>query len=66
MTKARSNEWAIIGLNEDESHVVINEIEYTMQKNSAAIVHAIMCLVDAMDEVGEKIQDIEISMKRKK
>ena len=59
------HKWTIIGLNETEAHVEINGLEYRMEKSSVALIHAIMCLVDTMEEIGEKIHDLHIAIERR-
>ena len=62
--KEEHHKWTVLGLNETEAHVEINGLEYRMEKNSAALIQAIMCLVDTMEEIGEKIYDLQIAIER--
>ena len=57
--------WSVIGLNEFDSHVEIESLEYTMPKKDAALIQAIMCLVDSVKDVAEELGSLthEISMK---
>lgn len=66
MSKREKHDWAIIGLNETESHVFINGLEYRMPKNEAALIQSIMCVVDTMEQVKESIEDLEQSIRGEK
>ena len=61
-----SHKWTILGMNDEECYVEINGMEYRVSKQSACVVHSIMCLVDTMEEIVRQLSDIERSISRNK
>jgi hypothetical protein len=52
--RKEDNDWSSIGLTEEEHQFEINGRDYLVDSNTAAICHAILLLVDAVNDKSLK------------
>lgn len=58
-----TTDWSVIGLDSSRSEITINEKDYVLDKKNAVLVHAILCLVTAVENTSYEIRELGRSIK---